>query len=619
MPTTIGSAYVQILPSADGIQGKLESVLGADVDGAGKSAGAGWSSAFLGGLGTLGKGIGAAVGALGAGATAAGGAFAAAASGVAQYGDNIDKASQKMGLSAEKYQEWDAILQHSGSSIGSMTASMKTLANAATTNNKAFEELGISQQELASLNQEQLFERTISALQGVEDTTKRTYLAGKLLGRGATELGPLLNTSAEDVEKMRQKVHELGGVMSDDAVKASAQFQDSLQDMQTAIGGFGRNMLSEFLPGLSGIMDGIGEIFAGSDGADKISQGVDNLITSAEKVLPKVFELGGKIVDRLGTALLDNAPRLIKMGADLLLSLVRGLIEKLPDVFQAAVEIIVTLSDALAEQLPELIPVAVEAILTLADGLILNADKLIIASLDIIVALAEGISNSIPILVEKAPVIISHLVEAIIKLLPIVLETGVKVLAILLEGIGQGIMKLDEMGANAVDRFVDGAKSWFGQVWNSGADMLDAFIDGIKARIRRLLETVKNVAQIVRDYLGFSEPEKGPLSNFHTYAPDMMKLFAQGIKDNAGLVSSALNDSLSAAPTAGYAQQYARGQNAVQTAQTARSGDSASRVVQVTVPLIVERREAARAIFELYEDEARRIGVRLAKGKGVTA
>ena len=34
------------------------------------------------------------------------------------------------------------------------------------------------------------------------------------------------------------------------------------------------------------------------------------------------------------------------------------------------------------------------------------------------------------------------------------------------------------------------------------------------------------------DFLGFSEPEKGPLSNFHTYAPDMMQLFASGIKDN---------------------------------------------------------------------------------------
>ena len=37
---------------------------------------------------------------------------------------------------------------------------------------------------------------------------------------------------------------------------------------------------------------------------------------------------------------------------------------------------------------------------------------------------------------------------------------------------------------------------------------------------------------MIKDFIGFSEPDKGPLSNFHTYAPDMMDLFIKGIKDN---------------------------------------------------------------------------------------
>ena len=84
---------------------------------------------------------------------------------------------------------------------------MKTLANAATTNSAAFKELGISQKDLANMSQEQLFEATIAGLQNVEDTTQRTYLAGKLLGKGATELGALLNTSAEETQAMRDRVH----------------------------------------------------------------------------------------------------------------------------------------------------------------------------------------------------------------------------------------------------------------------------------------------------------------------------------------------------------------------------------------------------------------------------
>ena len=66
---------------------------------------------------------------------AAGAAFLKGAGDVAAYGDNIDKMSQKMGMSATAYQEWDAILQHSGASIETMKTGMKTLATAAETGN----------------------------------------------------------------------------------------------------------------------------------------------------------------------------------------------------------------------------------------------------------------------------------------------------------------------------------------------------------------------------------------------------------------------------------------------------------------------------------------------------
>ena len=42
--------------------------------------------------------------------------------------------------------------------------------------------------------------------------------------------------------------------------------------------------------------------------------------------------------------------------------------------------------------------------------------------------------------------------------------------------------------------------------------------------------------------MGFSEPDKGPLSNFHTFAPDMMDLFAEGIEENINVVQKSVND-----------------------------------------------------------------------------
>ena len=55
---------------------------------------------------------------------------------------------------------------------------------------------------------------------------------------------------------------------------------------------------------------------------------------------------------------------------------------------------------------------------------------------------------------------------------------------------------------------------------------------------------MKNIGSTIKNFLGFSEPKEGPLSNFHTYAPDMMKLFAQGIEDNADIVRKQFDKSL---------------------------------------------------------------------------
>lgn len=264
---------------------------------------------------------------------------------IAAYGDNIDKMSQKMGMSAETYQEWDAVMQHSGTSIESMKASMKLLANAAQTNNKAFEQLGITEKELKSLNQEELFAKTIEKLQKVDDTTQRTYLAGKLLGRGATELGALLNTSAEDTQKMKERVHQLGGVMSNEGVKAAAKFQDNLQDMKTALSGLKRGIFNDTLPAFNDLMDGFTKLIAGEEGAeDKIDSGMKKLVTSVDKIVPKIQNLTETLL-----------PKAITIGSKLVTEIAKSLpkiiAEVAPTLFNAGVEIITSVTNGIYDML----------------------------------------------------------------------------------------------------------------------------------------------------------------------------------------------------------------------------------------------------------------------------
>ena len=539
----IAKAYVQIIPTTKDMGSNLSSALDGELGSAGEKGGKTWSASF----GGAAKGAVTAVTAVTAATAAMGAAVVKSASDTAAYGDNIDKMSQKMGMTAEAYQEWDAVMQHSGTSMETMKASMKTLANAAESGNAAFEALGITEQELATLNQQELFERTIAGLQNMEDGTQRTYVAGQLLGRGATELGALLNTSAEDTQAMRDRVHELGGVMSNEAVKAAAAYQDSLQDMQTAMQGLSRGLTQEFMPGIKTAMDGLTELFTGNtdSGIALISQGVDDLLANLTEQLPRFMEIGMGIIEALGTAIIENLPKLAESAIKIITELVKKLIENLPKVIEAAMQIIGAIADGLIQALPELIPALVEVTLTIVEKLT-DPDvltKMIEAAFKIIGALAEGLIKALPTLIEKVPQIIGNLIKCILEFLPQLLESGVKLIAELakgvLEGAGSVIKAIgDLMGKvrDAIHEKVEAAKQW-------GADLIQNFISGITSKVSGLWNTIKSIAGGIKNMLGFSEPKEGPLSNFHTYAPDMMELFAKGIRDNEHLITDQIRSS----------------------------------------------------------------------------
>ena len=76
---------------------------------------------------------------------------------------------------------------------------------------------------------------------------------------------------------------------------------------------------------------------------------------------------------------------------------------------------------------------------------------------------------------------------------------------------------------------------------NWGRDIISGLVDGIRNGINDVKNAANEVAQSIRDRLHFSEPDVGPLKDFHTYMPDMMKGLAQGMVSNLGEVENAAN------------------------------------------------------------------------------
>lgn len=314
---------------------------------------------------------------------------------VASYGDNIDKMSQKLGMSAEAYQEWDAILQHSGASIESMSGAMKTMALAAESDSDAFKKLGISEKEVSTLSQEDLFKKVVTGLQEMGEGSERTALATKLLGRGAVELGALLNTSAEDTEAMRQKVHELGGVLSDEAVKSAAAYQDSLQDMQTAFAGLKNGLFAEFLPSFTTVINGLTELFGGDagSGTEMIIEGIKSIGQGIEEAIPEIVEKGGQIVSGLIQMLIEGLPQFLDMGFRLLGQMIQGISNNLPNILKTIINVATQMLSSLMQRLPEFIAMGLKLIISLISGILSSIPDLLSALGDLIGQAADAFIN----------------------------------------------------------------------------------------------------------------------------------------------------------------------------------------------------------------------------------
>lgn len=480
------------------------------------------------GLATVGKVTMAAAGAIT-------GSMIAGAASTASLGDAIDKNSQKMGLSAEAYQEWDFILQHSGSSIDAMSRGMQTLQKNAVNNTEAFEALGLSQEQVAQMSTEELFGAVISGLQDMGESAERTALASELLGGSAKELGALLNTTAEDTEKMRQDVYDLGGVMSNEAVKAGAQYADSLKNMKTAFGGVKNSLMGQFLPGMSKAMDGLAKVVSGDKGGVKaITEGINDFIANIKEAVPQFMEAASDILSAVIQGITDNLPELTQTALDLIVTLANGIIEQLPMLADTAVEIltmlittiaenlpmiieagvtlITTLANSLAAQAPTLIPVILDALMAMVDALIQHAPELLKAALELIKALAKGLIDYLPKLIDKLPEIIESIVQFIMDSLPEIIEAAIEIIIALAGGlikaIPQLVMKLPEIIAAIVGGLLDG----LGKIVDVGKNLVEGLWEGIGDKVEWIKDKIKgfgkDVLKGIKDFFGISSPSK---------------------------------------------------------------------------------------------------------------
>lgn len=531
-------------------------------------------------LATIGKVAVAGIATVATAVTAVSTALAKGISQTAEYGDNVDKMSQKLGLSKQAYQEWDYVTQLAGANIDSLGVGFKTLTNKiADANNgskssvELFKKLGISTEELKNMNREDIFKLTISSLQKMGDTTERASLANKIFGRSGQELAPLLNMNADETSKLIQKFNDLGGVMRDDAVKASANYQDALTTMKLAFTGLRNNMMSEFLPAVTEVMDGITKLVSGQDGGlESINKGVQDLTSQLAQKIPQFVSVAGNIIGGLAKGLLDNLPTLIQTAIDLVDSLVNGLLtpentttlvdgafklvrglcdsilENIDEIVTTALDMILALNQGLAENLPTLIPTVMDAILTIIQTIVDNLPMLIESGNDVIVAIIKGIADAIPLLIEKAPDIIVSLITALVEAIPDLLATGGEVILTLIVGILKVLPDLLLLPFTIIGKMVEKFAEGNGEMEGAGGNLVQGFLNGFKEAWEKLKGAVKIMCQSlvlkVKSFFGIHSPSKVFAEIGGFLAEGLGDGFTKGMKDTTQEMLDAMPTSL---------------------------------------------------------------------------
>lgn len=541
MAETIGTAYIQIEPSFEGVNSAIEKEMGGEGEKAGKSAGGKFGAGFASVLGASAKIAAAGVA---AGATAAAGIVKQATQSYAEFEQLAGGAELLFGSAS------DSVMKNAESAFQRVQMSTNDYlqtANSFATGLK--ESLGGDAQAAANLADKIIVAQAdVVAATGNNAENVANAFAG-IMKNNFTMLDNLqlgIAPTKEGMQEVIDKMNELNGTEYE---------MGNLADMQSAIvdyidyvgmAGYAQNEASETIEGslatlkaswdnlLTGMGDKNADFSSLIDGLvgsaetvvgnlmpiiEQALTGVSTLISEmapvlAEKipgllqsVLPMLLTSGVQVIQALGQGIIQAIPELMPTINELVVSLCNMLIEMAPQLIQLGLQVILSLATGIAQALPELIPAIVDVVLSIDQYLLDNVDLLIDAAIQLIAGLALGLIQAIPVLVEKIPAIIVALYNAFVTLGQKLAEAGMK----LVEYIGnalqtygptliakgqQLIMDLKNKLIEQVKKFVDIGKNIVDGIKKGIADAWDALKDWFSDKVSGLVDGVKDILKI---------------------------------------------------------------------------------------------------------------------------
>lgn len=376
----------------------------------------------------------------------------------------------------------------------------------------------------------QMINQGFNPLQAIAEMTGETF-------QEVTQRYEQGKISVEEVTKAMQFASSEGGKYYQSMEKQSktlaGQFS-TLKDNASSLAGTLAKDLSgsisgKVLPTINDLLTGMEDAFTkdGIDGlAEKLGEGVANIITALTEEAPKFVEIAIKIIDSLINGIQQNLPAIAQGAVKIIKELVLGIIKMLPQLLEMGIQLIVELAKGIAEALPELIPVIVQVILDIVDILLDNIDLIIEAGIQILVALTEGIFNALPELISRLPEIIIKIAGTLIRLIPELLSAILRIMVQLGIGMVKYAVEMTSRIPQIIKSIVNAFLSNLKKFWDIGRN----FVEGIWNGISNGFSWIKSkIAGWVGDVLAFIKGLFGIHSPSTVMRDEVGQYLAKGI------------------------------------------------------------------------------------------
>lgn len=463
MATELAKAYVQIIPSAVGIQGRIQKEIEPEADSAGSSFGGKMVGMIKKVIATaaIGKALSASISEGAALEQSLGGIETLFKDSADKVKANAAKAYQTAGMSANDYMELTT--SFSASLLSSLAGDTSKAADVA---DMAMVDMSDNANKMGT-NMEDIK----NAYQGFAKQNY-TMLDNLKLGYGGTksEMERLL-ADAQKISGVEYNIDNLSDVYS-----AIHVIQGQLDITGTTAKEAATTISGSFNQMKAAAKNVMGEIALGMDVGPALNELANTIITFAVgNLLPAVWNVISALPSAIITFVTALGPQLFAAVSGLIPQIASGITTGIPTLYQSAMQLMDQFNIGIQEQLPILLQKGV----------------------DFITNIVNGILQNLPQVITMAGNVITYFANTIISMLPTILSAGARLLLRLVNGIINNLPQIAQAAATAIVRFVASIGQNLPQILQSGITIIAKLAAGLIRAIPNLVGQIPAIISAI--------------------------------------------------------------------------------------------------------------------------